>query len=81
MASTTIRVSAETRDDLNRLSEESGKPAGAVVAELVAAAMQQTVLYATEQHWHMLSTDPTLLADYQAESRELESFDSELEGY
>lgn len=81
MGSTTIRVSAETRDDLNRLCAQSGKSAGALVAELVEAAKQQTLLHATERHWHALSSDADALADYLAEAGAAAAFDSELEDY
>lgn len=81
MSSTTIRVSAETRDDLNLLCASSGKSAGAVVAELVAEAKLQTLLYATERHWHSIGETPEQLADYINEARELQGFDAEPEEY
>jgi hypothetical protein len=81
MASTTIRVSAETRDELNSLCAQQGKSAGALIAELVAGARSASLLAATERHWHLMVSDPQMQADYRAATDDLAAFDSELPPY
>lgn len=81
MQSTTIRVSAQTRDSLNELCRSSGRTADSVVAELVEQAKQAALLDAAEAHWHAVAVDGTLLSLYKGEAAELEVFDSNLPDY
>ncbi|MGH2924166.1 MAG: type II toxin-antitoxin system antitoxin MazE7 [Solirubrobacterales bacterium] len=81
MGTTTIRVSAETRDRLRELARRRGVPAGEVVGELVQRADDRALLEAAEADWRRMSEDAAALAAYRAESRELESFDPPLPDY
>lgn len=81
MASTTIRVDAETRDQLNELCAATGQSANTVIAQLVARARQETLLGATEAHWHAIATDQKVLALYKRATADLGAFDAELPDY
>lgn len=81
MASTTIRVSSETRDQLNALCAQSGRTADAVISDLVASAREQALLEAASTHWHAMVSDGRLMASYRQASVELGSFDSDLPDY
>jgi len=70
---TTIRVPTETRDLLNALASRRGEPAGEVVAKLVSAADEETMLAEVAAGFENLAGDPDALAAYRAESEELES--------
>jgi 23S rRNA U2552 (ribose-2'-O)-methylase RlmE/FtsJ len=70
---TTIRVPTETRDQLNALAVRRGEPAGEVVAKLVRAADEETLLAEVAAGFEKLAGDPEALFAYRAESDELES--------
>lgn len=70
---TTIRVLTETRDQLNSLAARRGEPAGEVVAKLVSAADEETMLAEIAAGFEKLASDPTVLSAYRAESEEIES--------
>lgn len=70
---TTIRVPTHTRDRLNALAARRGEPAGDVVAKLVGAADEEAMLAEVEAGFERLAADPTALAAYRAESREVEA--------
>jgi predicted DNA-binding protein len=76
MATTTIRVPAETRDRLNALARRRGAPAGEIVAELVREADERALLADAEESWKKLAADPQALAAYRAESGELGGFEA-----
>ncbi len=71
--STTIRVSAETRDRLRELASRRGEPAGEVVAKLVRAADDGVLLDDAKAAFERLAEDPDALAAYRSEARELEA--------
>lgn len=71
-ATTTIRVSTETRDRLNALSAREGESAGEVVARLVDAADDDLLLADAEAAFENLARDPHALAAYRSEAREIE---------
>lgn len=81
MASTTIRVSAETRDNLNRLCAESGRPVDAVVGELVAMARGRSLLDAAVDHWHAVIVEAPARDDDRRLADELTGFDAEAPEY
>lgn len=66
-ADSTIRVTSETRDRLNRISTERGITAGELVDELVRQAEDHELLEATATHYDELSADPEAWAAYRAE--------------
>lgn len=70
---TTIRVPTETRDRLNALASRRGEPAGEVVAKLVSAADEETMLVEIAAGFEKLASDPEALSAYRAESGEIES--------
>lgn len=70
---TTIRVSARTRDRLKILAARRGEPAGEVVAKLVNAADEEAMLAEIAIGFEKLARDPTALAAYRAETAEIES--------
>ncbi len=70
---TTIRVSARTRDRLKVLASRRGESAGEVVAKLVNAADEEAMLTEIAAGFEKLVGDPAALAAYRAESREIES--------
>jgi hypothetical protein len=70
---TTIRVSTETRDQLNALATRRGEPAGEVVAKLVDAADEEAMLTEIVAGFEKLAADPEALSAYRAESDALES--------
>jgi predicted DNA-binding protein len=81
MATTTIRVPAETRDRLNALARRRGAPAGEIVAELVREADDRALLADAEESWTRLAADPQALAAYRAETDALAGFDAPLPEY
>lgn len=70
-ASTTIRVSTETRDLLKALSARHGDSVGEVVAELVHAADDDLLLGDAEASFRRMASDPGTLAAYRSETREI----------
>ena len=80
-ATTTIRVSLETRARLNALARQRGAPAGEVVAELVREADDRALLTSAEEGWNRLSADPQSMAAYRGEADEFHAFDAPLPKY
>jgi hypothetical protein len=72
-ATTTIRVSTDTRDRLNALSAREGGSAGEIVAKLVATADEELLLADAELAFGRLANDPEALALYRSEAREIEA--------
>jgi hypothetical protein len=72
-ASTTIRVSADTRDRLKALSALEGESAGEVVARLVRAADDDLLLGDAQAAFERMARDPDALAAYRFEAREMEA--------
>jgi predicted DNA-binding protein len=70
---TTIRVSVETRDQLNSLAARRGEPAGDVVTKLVSAADEDAMLAEVAAGFEKIAADPQALSAYRAEGDELES--------
>jgi predicted DNA-binding protein len=70
---TTIRVSARTRDRLKILAARRGEPAGEVVAKLVNAADEEAMLAEIATGFERLARDPAALAAYRAETADIES--------
>jgi predicted DNA-binding protein len=70
---TTIRVSIQTRNRLNSLASRRGEPAGEVVAKLVNAADEKTLLAEAEAAFEALADDRDALAAYRSEAGELEA--------
>jgi predicted transcriptional regulator len=70
---TTIRVPTDTRDQLNSLATRRGESAGEVVAKLVSAADEDTMLAELAAGFEKIAADPGALSAYRAESKELES--------
>jgi hypothetical protein len=71
VATTTIRVSSETRNRLKALSAREGRPAGEIVAELVSAADDERLLRDAESAFALM--EPAALAAYRREAREIET--------
>jgi hypothetical protein len=70
---TTIRVSADTRDQLTILPARRGESVSELVAKLVNAADEESLLAEIETGFEKLARDPAALAAYCAESRDIES--------
>jgi predicted DNA-binding protein len=81
MRTTTIRVSAETRDRLNELARRRGQPASEVVAALVRDADDRALLAAAFADWERLGDEPDTARAYGAELDELGAFDAPLPDY
>jgi len=81
METTTIRVTAQTRDQLNSLARRRGTSAGEVVAELVRAADDEALLAEAAASWSRLGEDARALSAYHAESDELAGFGDVLPEY
>jgi predicted DNA-binding protein len=81
MTTTTIRVSAETRDRLNELARRRGESAGEIVTALVREADDRALLAAAGEDWQRLSGDADALARYRAETDQLAAFDCEPPAY
>jgi hypothetical protein len=76
-ATTTVRVSTDTRDLLKRLSARRKSSAGETIAELVHAADDDLLLADAETCFQKMAGDPQLLAVYRSESADIDSaFDS-----
>lgn len=72
-ATTTIRVSTQTRDRLNALAAREGGSAGEMVAKLVYAADDDRLLADGEAAFERLAHDRRALAAYRLETREIET--------
>jgi hypothetical protein len=70
-ATTTIRISTDTRDLLKALSARRGRPAGEIVAELVHTADDNLLLADAEIGFAQMASDPSVLAAYRAESDQI----------
>ena len=66
-ATATVRVTAETRDRLNRISAERGITAGELVDALASQAEDRTLLEAMTSHYLELRSDATAWEDHRAE--------------
>jgi predicted DNA-binding protein len=81
-ATTTIRVSADTRDRLRALSAREGESAGEIVARLVRAADDERLLAEMQVALARLVDDPKAFAAYRHEVRELQAgFDAPAPGW
>jgi len=77
MATTTIRVSTETRDLLKTLVQRRGGSTGEIVAELVQAADDDLLLADAERAFQAMAGDAEMLVAYKSEARDLEdTFDA-----
>jgi predicted DNA-binding protein len=81
MQTTTIRVSLETRDRLNRLARRRGSAAGELVGELVRDADDRVLLAEAEEGWARIAADRSSLAAYRAQGGDLEQFGASLPDY
>ncbi len=70
---TTIRVSAHTRNRLNALAAREGESAGDLIAKLVRAADDDLLLADAEAAFENLARDRDALAAYRRETREIET--------
>jgi hypothetical protein len=71
MATTTIRVSTDTRDLLKALSARRKRSAGDIVSELVHSADDDLLLADAEADFAQVASDPSTLAAYRAETHEI----------
>lgn len=76
-ATTTIRVSTDTRDILRGLSARRGRTAGEVVAELVHSADDELLLADAEAGFARMASDSRALAAYRSESDRLAALDAD----
>jgi hypothetical protein len=67
---TSVRVSASTRDALNKLAAERGLTADRAIAEAIAAVREEEWRRQAEEESRQLSNDPA----YKAELTELARF-------
>lgn len=72
-ATTTIRVSTQTRDLLKALGARRGGSVGDVVAELAHAADDDLLLADAEASFRRLAGDPGTLAAYRSEALEIDT--------
>jgi hypothetical protein len=72
-ATTTIRVTTETRDLLKTLVERRGGSTGEIVAELAHAADDDLLLADAESAFQALAEDPEMLLAYKTEAGDIES--------
>jgi hypothetical protein len=70
-ATTTIRVSTDTRDLLKALSARGKRSAGEIVSELVHGADDDLLLADAEAGFARMASDSSALAAYRAETREI----------
>jgi hypothetical protein len=73
VGTTTIRVSANTRDRLNALAAREGASAGDLIARLVRAADDDLLLADAEAAFENLARDRDAMAAYRRETGELEA--------
>ncbi len=81
MKTTTIRVSSQTRDQLNALARRRGAAAGDIVTELVQEADDRALLEEAAQGWEQMAHDASVLARYHVETGDLAAFDARLPDY
>lgn len=70
-ATTTIRVSPETRDLLKRIGARRRASTGEVVAELVRAADDELLLADAEADFRRMADDDDAIAAYRSDIAEL----------
>jgi predicted transcriptional regulator len=76
-ATTTIRVSPDTRDRLRELSARRNRSAGETIAELVRTADDDLLLADAQAGFQRMAADRRLLAAYHSEARRIgEAFDA-----
>ena len=75
MASTTVRISKETREDLRELAEQVGEPMHTVLAKAVEAYRRQCILEKANVAYAALRADPKA---WQEEHQERRVWDSTL---
>jgi hypothetical protein len=81
-ASTTIRVSAHTRDLLKALSARQRRSTGEIVSELVQSADDELLLADAQSAFRRLAKDPALLAAYRSEAEGIgDAFDAPAPGW
>ncbi|MEI6663712.1 MAG: hypothetical protein WCL20_05355 [Actinomycetes bacterium] len=68
-ATTTIRVTPETREALSALSAERGVTNADLVAELVTLERERVLLAAMNQQFAEMAADPDAIEEYRAEQR------------
>jgi len=68
-ATTTVRVSPETREALTRLSGERGVSTADLIAELVTVEQERVLLEAMSSSFAEMATDSVALSEYQAEQK------------
>ena len=66
-ATTTVRVSTETREALTRLSAERGISTTDLIADLVMLEQDRVLLAEMDKHFTDLASDPSGSKPYQAE--------------
>lgn len=76
---TTIRVRIETRDRLNAVASASGASAAELVDRWARQADEDLLLADAVDSWRAMSDEQ--LANYRAESAELDDFSADLPGY
>lgn len=74
-ASTTVRVTPETREQLARLAKAWGLTTAELIAELARRAEEDTLLDRMNAHYQTLQEDP---GEWQAHVRERELWESTL---
>ena len=72
-ATTTVRVSPETRAELASMSSERGITTADLIAELVAIERERNLLSAMNEGFARLADDPEALAAYRSEQRAWEA--------
>jgi predicted DNA-binding protein len=66
-ATTTVRVSPETREALTKLSGERGVSTADLIAELVTFEQERVLLEAMRRSFAEMASDSAALAEYKAE--------------
>jgi predicted transcriptional regulator len=69
MASTTVRISQETREALRELAEQVGEPMHKVLAKAVEAYRRQCILEKSNVAYAALRADPKAWQEEQQERR------------
>ena len=72
-ATTTVRVTIETREALSAMSEEKGLTTADLIAELVSLEQERRLLEAMNAGFAELAEDPEALAVWRAEQRTWEA--------
>ena len=72
MASTTVRVSAETHELLRKLAAASGEPLQRVLERAVENYRREQFYAELDAAYERLQADPDAWEDYLAEQREME---------